>query len=195
MLWYLQGPDDSLENRAQAGLTGQVISANYFEELRTEQQLGYIVSAFSWPLLDVPAVAMVIQSPGSTVPDLVEASRVFLSDQAEPGALTGERFDRHQAALLQEILKPHKNIWEQSAYFWGEIDRDNLSFDSRDRVAGAVRSVSFEQWQAWYRENVLGNPASLLFAAPGRSGKLPEADTVIEDSEAFQESRPYYIRR
>jgi secreted Zn-dependent insulinase-like peptidase len=194
MLWYLQGPDDSMENRARAGLTGQVISANYFEQLRTEQQLGYVVSAFSWPLLDVPAVAMLIQSPGSTVPEIVSASRTFLQEQAEPGAVTEEQFLRHRDALLQEILKPHKNIWEESAYFWREIERRNLAFDSRDRVADAVRSTGFTDWQAWYRRHILDEPASLLIAAPGRSGVLPDAETAVTDAASFRESWPYYQR-
>jgi secreted Zn-dependent insulinase-like peptidase len=195
MLWYLQGPDDSMESRAQAALTGQIISANYFEELRTEQQLGYVVSAFYWPLLDVPAVAMLIQSPGSTVPELLEASRAFLIDEAEPGALTGERFERHRAALLQDILKPDKNLWERSAYFWREITRDNPAFDSRQQIAEAVRGIDFALWQAWYRRQMLDEPASLVVAAPGRSGKLPEAETVIEDAPALQAARPFYLRQ
>ena len=194
MFWYLQGPDDSLESRALAALTGQAIGANYFEELRTEQQLGYIVSAFSWPQLDVPAVAMVIQSPGSPVTDLVAASRAFLISQAEPGAIDEERFERHRAALLQEITKPDKNLWEQSGRFWREIGRGNTDFDTREKVVAAIEAVSFAQWQAWYQQHVLDNPASLLIAAPGRFDQLPNVDTAITDGPEFQASRPYFQR-
>ena len=130
------------------------------------------------------------------------------SDQLEPlaedplGAEQREDHDdgrprvpeRHRAALLQDVLKPDKNQWEESAYFWREIGRGNLAFDSREQIAEAIRAVSFEGWQAWYREHVLDNPASLLFAAPGRSGALPDVDTRIEDVEAFRESRPFFSR-
>ena len=188
MLWYIQGPDDSERNRALAGLTGQILSADYFEELRTEQQLGYVVSAFSWPLLDVPGVGMLVQSPGSSVPDVLAASRAFLHQQAEPGALTEERFQRHRTALLQEILKPDKNLWEESAYFWREINRNRLDFDSREQIADAVRSVSFSEWRAWYQSHILERPASLIIAAPGHRDTLPDAET------AFRASRPFYER-
>ena len=194
MLWYLQGPDDSIRNRALAGLTGQILSADYFEELRTEQQLGYVVSAFSWPLLDVPGIGMLVQSPGSSVPDVVAASRAFLSQQAEPGALTEERFQRHRTALLQEILKPDKNLWEESAYFWREINRNRLDFDSREQIADAVRSLSFNEWQAWYQMHILDRPASLIIAAPGHLEMLPGAETTIEDVAEFRASRPFYER-
>jgi secreted Zn-dependent insulinase-like peptidase len=195
MLWYLQGPDDSLEARAMAGLTGQAIGSNYFEELRTEQQLGYIVSAFAWPQLDVPAVALIVQSPTNSVPEVLEASWAFLESQVEPGALDATRFQRHRAALLQEILKPHKNLWEESAYFWREIARNKLNFDSRERIADAVRSIEFEQWRAWYEEHVLARPASLVVAAPGRFNAIPDGAKQIEDASTFRDSRPYYERR
>ena len=194
MLWYIQGPDDSERNRALAGLTGQILSADYFEELRTEQQLGYVVSAFSWPLLDVPGIGMLVQSPGSSVADVVAASRAFLRKQAEPGALTEERFQRHRTALLQEILKPDKNLWEESAYFWREINRNRLDFDSREQIAEAVRSVGFSEWRAWYQAHVLDRPASLIIASPGHLQSLPGAQTTIEDGAAFRESRPFYER-
>jgi secreted Zn-dependent insulinase-like peptidase len=194
MVWYLQGPDDSERNRAMAGLTGQIISADYFEELRTEQQLGYVVSAFSWPLLDVPGVCMLVQSPGSSVPDVVAASRAFLSTQAESDALTNDRFERHRTALLQEILKPEQNLWEESAYFWREIARNKLDFASREQIAEAVRAVSFSEWQDWYQTYILDRPASLIIAAPGHLDRLPVAETIIDDADAFRASRPFYER-
>ena len=194
MLWYIQGPDDSESDRALAGLTGQILSADYFEELRTEQQLGYVVSAFSWPLLDVPGLGMLVQSPGSSVPSVVAASRAFLSQQAKPDALAEERFQRHQTALLKEILKPDENLWEESAYFWREINRNRLEFDSRERIADAVRSVTSSEWRAWYQQHILDRPASLIIAGPGHLGALPAAETTIEDPAAFRASRPFYER-
>ena len=194
MFWYLQGPDDSLENRAMSGLTGQVIGANFFEELRTEQQLGYVVSAFSWPLLEVPAVAMLIQSPGSTVPEVVDASRAFLETQLSTEIIDEERFERHRTALLKEVRKPYKNIWEAAAYYWKEIDRNSLEFDTRERVAAAIEAVSFDDWRAWYRQHVLEQPASLVIAAPGTSGELPDAAEVFDDATALGASRPFFER-
>ncbi len=193
MFWYLQAPDDSIGNRAMAGLTGQAISADYFEELRTERQLGYVVSAFPWPLQDVPAVAMMVQSPSASATDVLAESRAFLERQAGDNGVTEERFLRHREALLKDILQPHKNLFEQSAYFWREINRDSLDFDGREQLATAVRGVEYPAWMDWYREVILQQPASLVLAAPGRWGDVPEG-AAVDSGASLRASHPFYQR-
>jgi secreted Zn-dependent insulinase-like peptidase len=193
LFWYLQAPDDGLESRALSALTGQIISADFFEDLRTEQQLGYIVSAFAWPLLDVPGVAFMVQSPTASAAELKQAADTFLRKTAVEGAVTEAQFLRHRHALLQEITQPDKNLWEQSAYFWREIARQALDFESRDLLAGAVSTISFDQWRDWYKRVVIEERASLTVVAPGRLGEVPDGETVVSPA-AFQAGKPYYER-
>lgn len=194
LFWYLQGPDDSMTSRAMSALSGQVVSADYFEELRTEQQLGYVVSAFSWPQLQVPALVFMVQSPLADAAHLQAASRQFLEQMAAEGAVDPDQFERHRSALLKEILQPHKNISERSEYFWQEIARRELDFDSRERMAAAVSSIDFADWQAWFREHVLERPASLAVVAPGAKGVLPAGDAV-KSRDSFKSEHESYQRR
>ena len=189
LFWYLQAPDDSINSRAMAALTAQIVSADYFEDLRTEQQLGYVVSAFSWPRLQVPAVVFMVQSPTANAPTLLEATRVFLSAVA-PDRQT---FMRHRTALLADIQQPHKNIGEQSEYFWREIARREPGFDSRQRLAEAVQSVSREQWLSWFRAHLLEQPAALAVVAAGADGALP-GGRQLHSREDFQSGRRRYQR-
>ncbi len=191
--WYIQAGDDGLQNRAMAALTGQAIKADYFEDLRTEQQLGYVVSAFPWPLLDVPAVAMMVQSPSASAAAVVDASRSFLEQQVGEDGISDEQYSRHRAALLRDILQPPKNLFEESDYFWREINRGSFTFDTRERLASTVEAVSFEQWQDWYREAILDQPASLIFVAPGRWDEMPEGKP-IESAGEFREAQPFFSR-
>ena len=47
--WYLQGAGDSWQDKAATALTAQIMSSGFFQELRTEQQLGYVVGAVEFP--------------------------------------------------------------------------------------------------------------------------------------------------
>jgi secreted Zn-dependent insulinase-like peptidase len=191
VFWYLQGPGDDVQNRALAALTGQIIGTRFFEDLRTEQQLGYVVGAFYWPQLDVPGVAMMVQSPEASVPEVIAAAEQFLAGVAEDESVSPEQFQRHQQALLQDILQPHKNLWEQSEYFWQEIAQDRFDFDSRQRLAEQVSAATLAQWRDWYRQVMLDERASLLVAAPGKSGAMPPG-TAVEDPVVFRNQRPVY---
>jgi insulysin len=193
LFWYLQAPDDGMESRALSALTGQIVSADFFEQLRTEQQLGYIVSAFVWPLLDVPGVAFMVQSPTASAPAIQQAADTFLRNAAVEGTVTEAQFLRHRHALLQEITQPDKNLWEESAYFWREIAREELDFESRELLAAAVSSIGFEQWLTWYKRVVIDERASLMVVAPGHLGEVPGGETVSSPA-AFRADRPYYER-
>ena len=43
-----------------AALAAQVTKSGFFQQLRTEQQLGYVVSSFAWPQLDVPGIVLLV---------------------------------------------------------------------------------------------------------------------------------------
>ena len=47
MVIYLQDKNDKIRSRATSTLAGQMIGTPYFSDLRTNQQLGYVVSAGS----------------------------------------------------------------------------------------------------------------------------------------------------
>ena len=193
LFWYLQAPDDGIESRALSALTGKIISADFFEQLRTEQQLGYIVSAFVWPLLDVPGVAFMVQSPTASSVAIKQAADTFLRQTAVEAAVTEEQFLRHRYALLQDITRPDKNLWEESEYFWREIARQELDFESRELLAAAVSSIGFEQWRTWYQRVLIDERASLTVVAPGHLGEVPGGETITSPAQ-FQGEQSGYIR-
>ena len=55
--------DDSFANRAKYGLFGSMINAPFFKSIRTDQQLGYIVSGRNTKLENLPGLSFLIQSP------------------------------------------------------------------------------------------------------------------------------------
>jgi len=60
---YYQGRSKDARDQAMFQLLGQIVSAPFFDELRTRMQLGYVVFAGASPLLDVPGLIFVVQSP------------------------------------------------------------------------------------------------------------------------------------
>ncbi|MEM0952955.1 MAG: insulinase family protein [Pseudomonadota bacterium] len=196
LIWYIQAPEDNLENRAQSALTAQVIGADYFEDLRTDQQLGYVVNAFNWPLLDIPGFAMMVQSPKAPAPYLLSASETFLKGRlSQDDAVTEAQFLRHKAALLEQILEPPKNLFDASGYYWREINRGSNAFDSKIRLAEAVRFVTFDEWKTWYQNYVLEQPASLVMISAGRFGEVPDQGTIVGNPDVFKAQQPFYDRR
>jgi insulysin len=172
--WYLQGDDNAWHDRAATALTAQIIKSGFFQQLRTEQQLGYVASAFDWPQLQVPGLVLLIQSPVADAGKVAGAMNTYM--KAVPAQLDEAQFARHKAALLSDILRPDKNLWERADFYWQSIATKQLDFDGRKQMADAVASLSLEQWVAYYQRVFIEQAHSLQVVAPGRWKVLPQGD-------------------
>ncbi|MFK8021957.1 MAG: insulinase family protein [Pseudomonadales bacterium] len=151
LIHYFQAPDQSPASRANAALTAQIIKSEYFQQLRTEQQLGYAVFATALPLLDVPGLALIVQSPGNSVADIHAANQAFLRERSE--VLIDEKsanFKQYKEALLSELREKPKSIAEQAETYWADLALGYESFDRRSDLIVAVEALDFEEWRTFF---------------------------------------------
>src|SRR5690606_36787930 len=78
LLWYRQAADTDKSTRAALGVSAQLLNADFYTRLRTEQQLGYIVMSSPYPARDVPGLVFLVQSPVAGPAKLAAAYREFL---------------------------------------------------------------------------------------------------------------------
>jgi insulysin len=189
--WYLQGEGDTWLDRAATALTAQIMSSGFFQELRTEQQLGYVVGTYDYPKLDVPGLVMLVQSPVADANTVAAAMQAFMLG-VEP-ALDEPQFERHKASLVSDILRPDKNLNERAEYFWQSIARKEWSFDSRQSLADAVQALTLPAWKAYYERVFLQQRHSLQVVAPGKWHIAPRSDARVYDSaEAIKRGHATY---
>ena len=192
LLWYMQAPANDWPDRGLGALSGQILKSGFFQQLRTEQQLGYIVSASYFALADVPGLAFIVQSPTVSSVEIAAAVEVFLERTLGDEGISVEQFERHKQALISDILQPHKNLWEQSDYYWREIARRGLGFDSRQQLVSAIENVDFEQWRDWFRRVAITERAAVAITADGRWQVHPQGEEVPLVP-AFKQGRPAYF--
>lgn len=189
--WYLQGQGESWRDRAATALSVQIIKSGFFQQLRTEQQLGYVVAAISWSQLDVPGMVLLIQSPNTSAPEVAARIDTFMGSVT--GSIDEAQFERHKGALLNEILRPDKNLWERAEFYWQSIAKKQYAFDSREQLAEVVRKLSLADWLSYFEQTFLSQPHSLQVVAPGRWGELPEgAEHVYDSAEAIKAGHATY---
>ena len=79
-------------------------------------------------------------------------------------ALTAER---EKQAVISKLLEKDRQLSEISSRYWREIDRDMVSFDSREQLADAVRGVSKAALLETFRKSVLERDQSLQVVTGG----------------------------
>lgn len=190
---YVQGRDQSWEERARFGLLGHIISTPYFNQLRTEQQLGYVVFAGSWVRVNTPGLIFVVQSPVAAPAAVAAATSAFLVDFRERLArMTPEQFESEREGLLARLLERDQNLNSRGSRLWRDLQDQVLDFDSRERLATAIRAVELDAFRDFYDHftELAETRAATLWA----SGRFPLDESVppgtpVEDVDAFKAAR------
>ncbi len=157
-------------------------------------EVSTITPPFAWPQLDVPGIVLLVQSPSHSAPEVVDAMQAFMA--AVPSALDPEQFERHKAALVNEILRPDKNMWERAELYWQSIAKKQFEFDDKQQLADAVNDFTMEEWLAYFDRVFLNQRHSLQVVTPGRWDELPDMDArVVRSASALKDGHDAYIIR
>ena len=174
---YMQGPDDSLGTRATLSLLGNILRTPFFDTLRTEQQLGYVVSAGTMPILDVTGLVMTIESPvadPATLETRIDAFLAAYTDQL--AAMPDSMFDDIKAGLLNNMRQDPQTLQGLSGRYWGDILVEKYDVDATLEMADAIERIGKADVLDYYRR----------FVAAADAGRLVEVAVGSGHGEAFR---------
>lgn len=172
-LLYVQGLENSDYNRARYALLGQILSTPYYQRLRTEEQLGYVVFATQMPLQTVPALAFIVQAPTATPTDIMASSESFFNGfEQQLSNMSRKEFISFKQGLVTLLQEKPKNMGEKFSQLWSEIKIERNSFDTKQAIAREVLKLTLEDIQALYKDTIMDNKNPWLIFTQG--GEVPE---------------------
>ena len=127
--YYLQvGSLKDRETVAKVLLLGQMTDEFGFDQLRTKEQLGYIVFTGAKMAATTAGYRVIIQSEKPT--DYLEQRiNAFLALFAEKlRNMPSEEFESHKRSLINKRLEKLKNLSQESSRFWGHISSEYYDF-------------------------------------------------------------------
>ena len=182
------GESDSIEERGLVRLLSQVVSSAYFNELRTEQQLGYATISQSMQLFKHPAMVFLVQSPVVDVAHIQTATNQFIAKRRiELDAMTQEEFDGYKQGLVTSLLEKDKNLGERSSRYQSDVVYQNPAFNTREQLAAVIRDTSLDDLKAAYDRILnLESPRRLEVYSPGQKGGVLTQGIAISDPTMFK---------
>ena len=146
---YYQLPRSDNRTRAKYALLGRLLGNPFFNSLRTEQQLGYVVFAGPRPFERHPGIVFVVQSPKLDPVGLEKRVDQFLLDQqAVLANLTDQELDTYRQGLIGDLLKKDDNMDGRNGRFWQGIASGELDFDNRQKIAAEIVKLTPADMQA-----------------------------------------------
>lgn len=146
---YLQGRNQTAKEQATISVLAQWLDTPFYQQLRTEEQLGYIVNAGYLPLLDAPGLVLVVQSPdvdSSTIAERMDAFMGMASERLDQ--LTDEALGPHRQALHDRLRQRDTSLSGMANRFWQATALEQVRFDRREHLAALALEVSVEDIQA-----------------------------------------------
>ncbi len=188
---YYQGADRRYDTRAAFGLLAQMLETPFYQSLRTEQQLGYVVTATALPLLEVPGVGFIVQSPHVDGSALQQKIADFLVDFASELPNTPpDTFAAYQAGLLNRLQERDQTLSARSQRLWRSVDMDEPRFDTREQIAAAVSRLTLDDLVALYQTAFIDQPRQLsVLAVNSTQEPLAVTGHVISDGARFKARR------
>lgn len=193
------GMDD--RDRTLAGLFVQIFNEPFFDTLRTQEQLGYIVAhRLREDRANCVALRFLIQSE-RTPSYLEERVEAFLTTQVAEAiaSMSQAQLDKHTQARIDNLLQKKKRLSEETAVYWDQLRNDGCDFERNYREAEGLPSVTVVELSDFVTRYVLSRKHRCKLSVHlwstahiGQKGADPAGVQVVRDRHAFLRTCSFY---
>jgi len=189
---------DEFTSSAYSAVLGQIIQPWFYNQLRTEEQLGYAVFAFSMSVGRQWGLGFLLQSNDKQPAYLWQRYQAFFP-QAEDKLrkMKPEEFAQIQQAVIAQMQQAPQTLGEEASQLSKDFDRGNLAFDSRDKIVAEIKLLTPEKAADFFHQAVVKpqGMACLSQVSGSQNGKAdyvnPQGWKVWESVSALQKSMPW----
>ncbi|KAI9161372.1 hypothetical protein LWI28_016770 [Acer negundo] len=142
LVHYIQVHRDDFVMNVKLQLFALVAKQPAFHQLRSVEQLGYITVLTRRNDSGIRGVQVIIQSSVKGPQHIDTRVQFFLKMfESKLYEMTSDQFQSNVNALIDMKLEKHKNLREESRFFWQEISDGALKFDRQEAEVAALRQL------------------------------------------------------
>ncbi len=140
---YYQCEDISPRSIALYSLANHLMSATFFHEIRTKQQLGYMVGTGNLPLNRHPGIVLYVQSPNAAPSDLVSSIDEFLNAfYLVLLELNEYQWHSSKRGLWNQIATPDTTLRGRAQRLWVAIGNKDTEFNQKEVVLEELKGLT-----------------------------------------------------
>ncbi|WOK97143.1 insulin-degrading enzyme-like 1, peroxisomal isoform X2 [Canna indica] len=206
LIHYIQVHQDDIKMNVRLQLFALIAKQAAFHQLRSIEQLGYITILMQRYDSGVRGVQVIIQSTVKDPSYLESRVDSFLETFASKiHEMTDDEYKNNVNALTDMKLEKHKNLWEESGFYWREIVDGTFKFDRIDSEVAALKELKKEElidfFDTYIKVDAPQRKALSIQVYGGQNSAeykkvMEQVDTPklhrIKDVFNFRRSRPLY---
>ncbi|MCT4708465.1 pitrilysin [Enterobacteriaceae bacterium H16N7] len=171
---YVPKGYDELVSTAYSTMLGQIVQPWFYNQLRTQEQLGYAVFAFPMSVGRQWGIGFLLQSSDKQPAQLYERFKAFYpTAEQKLRTMSAEDFTQIQQGVIGEIMQAPQTLSQEASQLSKDFDRGNLAFDSRAKVVAEIKKLTPQKLADFFHQAVIDpQGAALLSQVSGsQSGK------------------------
>lgn len=185
------------QSMARSTLLSQVIQPWFYNQLRTEEQLGYAVFTLPASVGRQWGITFLLQSNSKQPAYLLKRYQAFyVMAERQLRNLSAADFAQYQTAVISELTRKPQTLDEQTERFMRDFERGNDLFDSRQKVVDEIRNLTPDSLADFFRQAVL-DPQGMALLSQISGGDQQKADyasptdwVTWKNTAAFQQTLP-----
>ena len=188
---------DEYSSSAYSAMLGQIIQPWFYNQLRTEEQLGYAVFAFPMSVGRQWGLGFLLQSSDKQPSALWTRYQAFFPTAEERlRKMSAEEFAQLQQAVIAQVTQAPQTLGEEASQISKDFDRGNMRFDSRDKVVAEIKQLTPQKLADFFHQAVVEPQGmAILSQVSGtpsdKSGYVhPEGWKVWDNVSALQRTLP-----
>ncbi len=153
---YIPYGYNEIEGMAYSNLLGKIIHPWFFEQLRTQEQLGYALFASPISVGRQWGITFLLQSSSKNPDYLYQRYLAFYPEiEKRLRTMKDEDFAQYQQGLINQLLQRPQTLDEEARRFKNDLDRGNFAFDSHEKVLAQVRQLTATRLADYFQQAVI----------------------------------------
>jgi len=197
---YQIGSENDINLSAQLLLLGEILHEQCYDQLRTKQQLGYIVWSGSRNYYGLQGYRVTVQSSVKDPIILDERIEDFLEESCKRlTVMAEEEFQKFVAAKIISYLEKEHTLKELHDQFWDEVYDWKYRFNRYELLAERTRSLTLQEIQSFFNKYVQNSKTRRKISSRVFGNKHilkidPDSETSvnIQDLVTFKNSMPLF---
>ena len=175
MVLYYQAQTDDTSEKVQMMVLNHLINQDYFNELRTKQQLGYLVGAGYAPFNTRAGIAFYVQSPKHSADEILQRHQQFINNYVpQVNSISEQQWLDTKAGLVTHIAEKDKNLRLRSQRLWLAIGNRDTEFNMQRQLLEALDKLSLAQMQQYITETFSENRPRIELLSEPKAKKQPK---------------------
>lgn len=158
------------QSMANSTMLSQIVQPWFYNQLRTEEQLGYAVFAYQMPIGRQWGIGFLLQSNSKQPAFLLQRFQAFYP-QAEQRlrSMKAEDFAQYQQALINDMKQRPQTLDEEANRFNRDFKRQNFAFDTREKAIEQIQQLTPAGLADFFHQAVLGQQGMAMISQIGGS--------------------------